>query len=163
MSNYKIENGINLPKITGGTALKYPFNKMDVGQSFWIPVDEDPTGMRIRTAASAYYRRHPDYRFRVASVGSGGAPGWRVWRVPVGASSPATVVAASALVDDGPPDELRPNGKKKGRIDQEVDQWMETGVVGPLLEMLAEKNGQSVEEYVSEFNQEAAGQEIVTK
>ena len=81
MSEYKIEDNVKPPQPKMGNPLKYPFDKMGVGQSFRVAILEDPTGAKIRKAASSYHRRHPEYRFRVAVDKCGADSGWRVWRV----------------------------------------------------------------------------------
>lgn len=51
---YKIEKGIEIPecKHGGGKNRKYPFDEMDVGDSFFVPVI-DPTKDRLVSRASS--------------------------------------------------------------------------------------------------------------
>ena len=39
----KISKGIELPKTTKGAPRKFPFDQMEIGDSFDIPVDEEST------------------------------------------------------------------------------------------------------------------------
>ena len=63
---------------------------MEIEQSFWVPESEDPSGSKVRCAASAYARRHREYCFSVTASMSGDRPGWRVWRVEVIGSTDPT-------------------------------------------------------------------------
>lgn len=57
---------------------RYPFNELQLGQSFAMPRSEDH---RIRAAAHSYATKHPDLRFTVARVIENGVQMTRCWRV----------------------------------------------------------------------------------
>lgn len=77
MNYYDIDDSIPLPKRKGNSAgrpPKYPFAKMDVGQSVFF--DGESYSSKVCIAAHAYGRRHGK-RFSTRSVDGG----LRVWRV----------------------------------------------------------------------------------
>ncbi len=65
---YKIENKPVLrPRVAND---KYPFNKMKIGQSFYI--DMAITDVQaVRSAASQYGRRNPEIKFSIIREGTG--------------------------------------------------------------------------------------------
>lgn len=67
----KIERGVPLDT---ERYVRYPFDKMKVGDSFFVELDTK----RVASAASKYRRAHMEFKFAVRKV-SGGT---RVWRVP---------------------------------------------------------------------------------
>lgn len=78
---YKLEDGVPIPERGRPPkgAPKYPFEKMEVGQSFFVPVDvaHIPTYRdRIRGAAFYYATKHPGKTFSTHVVEGG----IRVWR-----------------------------------------------------------------------------------
>jgi len=71
---YIIEKGIDIPSISkGNTTLKYPFPKMDIGDSFVAP---KPESHRIRSAANAYSKRS-GRSFTLRTLGDV----IRIWRI----------------------------------------------------------------------------------
>ena len=70
---FKIEKDIPLPdRIGSGRARKYPFSRMEVGDSFFAPV----AGNRIHSAVSQFSKR-TGMKFTVKKVDGG----CRVWRL----------------------------------------------------------------------------------
>tara|TARA_R100001510_G_scaffold57770_1_gene67630 strand:- start:840 stop:1064 length:225 start_codon:yes stop_codon:yes gene_type:complete len=55
---------------------KYNFDSMDVGESFTIP-NKEPEATRLRVAASAYSRRHEEFKFTTRALGEV----LRIWRI----------------------------------------------------------------------------------
>jgi hypothetical protein len=72
MSDYKIEKGIKIPKNSKGVGLKYPFDKLKVGDSFAVGIDEMDKAKRT---AYLYARRH-GIKIETRAI-EGGA---RIWR-----------------------------------------------------------------------------------
>lgn len=54
MSNYKIEKHGNLPELALPKNRKYPFNEMEIGDVFYVGLDETK---RVRSAAHMYGKR----------------------------------------------------------------------------------------------------------
>lgn len=67
----KVEKGIPLP--ISFQAQRYPFDKMDIGDSFFI---EKVEAQRLSAAASLYGKRN-NMKFSVRSIDNG----YRCWRV----------------------------------------------------------------------------------
>ena len=81
-SEFKIEKNIERPKWSHGRSRKYPFSQMQVGDSFFVPVDDDngkqKIGASVRNAALAAVKRGASKgRFSSRQV-EGGV---RVWRI----------------------------------------------------------------------------------
>jgi len=70
---FKIEKGVPVPPPKSGRYAKYPFAKMDIGDSFFA--SEHPT--KVRPAASWWANRHAGFKFQTRKEGDG----VRVWRV----------------------------------------------------------------------------------
>ena len=72
MAEYIIQNDVPIPAHGRTGVTKYPFSKMQVGDSFFSP-----------TSASALYQAslHQSGKFKVKKVQENGANGARVWRV----------------------------------------------------------------------------------
>ena len=68
---YEIENNVPVPELSYSRKLKYPFEKMEVGQSFKVE------GKNPASAVSQQNKRNPDKRFIVRREGES----FRVWRV----------------------------------------------------------------------------------
>lgn len=113
MSEFKIDTGVPVPAIkrTGAATSIYPFDALEVGQSFFVPATEDmpnPGKSLASTVSSASKRYatengtreitrknrttgeketvevptyHYDRKFMVRSVEENGVKGARVWRV----------------------------------------------------------------------------------
>lgn len=78
MNTFHVEKGIPVPEIKGNAA-RYPFQTMEPGDSFFIPVREGETLARVRSraysASRTYGIRHKK-SFLVRTMGNG----VRVWR-----------------------------------------------------------------------------------
>jgi hypothetical protein len=74
----KVESGIPIPSGSGGRPNRYPFPDMEVGESFFTQGIK--AGIRARTAAAAYQRRHPPVTFRTAIEVIDYKQGIRIWR-----------------------------------------------------------------------------------
>ena len=68
---YSIEKNIPVPE---GRS-KYPFPKMEVGDSFFVP-SKDIVGARISVALNYYKRKNPKKTF----ISRKSADGMRIWR-----------------------------------------------------------------------------------
>jgi hypothetical protein len=71
---YTVDKSVPIPKIRQGTV--YPFAEMEVGDSFFVPVQEPSKASSIRACASAYGKKN-NVVFSCKQV-EGGV---RVWRV----------------------------------------------------------------------------------
>ena len=71
MSDIQIEKGVPVPKAR--TPMKYPFEKMEVGDSFFVPKSQG----NVSSAAVYWQKRHKGRRF-VTRAENGGARCWRV-------------------------------------------------------------------------------------
>lgn len=79
---YQIEAGVPMP---GRPESRYRFSEMNVGDSFWMPVEagEDPSQVRnrARKAWGQFIRQNGyEWRFRTAQVVEDGQHRIRVWR-----------------------------------------------------------------------------------
>ena len=74
MSAYEIET--NVP-ITTTYKSKYPFEDMEVGNSFYVAGEDMKTIRKLRGAVSWASKRYPDTKYAVRKVDGG----VRVWRV----------------------------------------------------------------------------------
>ena len=81
--SFEIQDGISIPTKSYNRASKYPFSKMAVGQSFFVPqvLNEEtgeltpPSDGGIRASAKKY-----DAKFSIRKVTENGVDGWRCWR-----------------------------------------------------------------------------------
>jgi len=81
---FVIENDVPVPAKKYDRISKYPFSKMAVGQSFFVPqVKDEESGELIpkndggiRASAKKY-----DAKFSIRKVTENGVDGWRCWRV----------------------------------------------------------------------------------
>lgn len=73
MTALKIERGVPFPT----TYNRYPFGKMEIGDSFFVELEPK----RVSAAAATYRRMHPGFRFCTRKVREGGKCGTRVWRI----------------------------------------------------------------------------------
>lgn len=70
----EVESTVNIPQGTGrGRPSVYPFERMDVGDSFLVPSDR---GMKARLAASAWKRNHSGWDYTSRQD----VDGVRIWR-----------------------------------------------------------------------------------
>ena len=68
MNKYQIKKGIEVPEFkNGGSAHKYPFSQMAVGDCFFLEVGERNN---ISAAACEYAKARPPMKFTVRSTGS---------------------------------------------------------------------------------------------
>jgi hypothetical protein len=78
--NFEIDDGVPIPKKRTGKAIYYPFDKLKVGQSFFVPPDdyEQNTLLHNLRQACGYHQRitMPGRKF-VARAWENGV---RVWR-----------------------------------------------------------------------------------
>lgn len=58
---------------------KWAFHRLEIGDSFAIPFDDEKEVVRLRTAASAYNQRHR-IRLTTRTVYENGVKALRVWR-----------------------------------------------------------------------------------
>jgi len=76
--SYKIEKNLQLPTKRHN---KFPFDKMEIGDSFLVPKSEitalENMRQNIYNAAAAYRTKQPDFKCSVKAV----EDGIRVWRV----------------------------------------------------------------------------------
>ena len=70
---YEIENNVEIPEPKRYRNSKYPFDQMEIGQSFKVE------GKNPSSAVSQQNKRNPEKRFIVRREGCG----FRVWRVEV--------------------------------------------------------------------------------
>ena len=90
MGDYKIDSGVPIPADFRQTGLKYPFDEMNVGDSFYIsPRSEEETvkqlSNRIAQARQAYQKRmgkrREEVRFTQRMWTEDEVAGYRIWRV----------------------------------------------------------------------------------
>ena len=74
-----IENGIPVPATGRGRRLRFPWDKMEVNQSLFFPVDEKQ-GSSIYTSAYNFGKRHGG-KFASRRVTEGEKTGMRIWKV----------------------------------------------------------------------------------
>ena len=80
MDKYKINKNIPMPKPSQLSAL-LPWDEMDVGDSFFVPVEDVQSNNSIRQTVYASNRRRKPKFFRVVFDDSGVDFGYRVFRV----------------------------------------------------------------------------------
>jgi len=74
---FAIEKGVEIPKAKAFRQAKYPYQSMEVGDSFFVPSDEKGTPIaRMRSSSAAYSKRTGNVKFVVRIVDGG----VRVWR-----------------------------------------------------------------------------------
>jgi hypothetical protein len=73
---FDIDDNVSLPPRHNSYS-KYPFGKMEIGQSFALPI---ATGLRAREAAIMYGKRH-GVKFTSRTLTEGGEKVVRIWRV----------------------------------------------------------------------------------
>lgn len=85
--HYEIEKKIEIPpRGVRTTRRKYPFNKLGIGDSFFVPIEElsyskDPSSL-VSSAASVYGRRKGGkFVTRQVLNENGEVSGYRVWRI----------------------------------------------------------------------------------
>ena len=66
---YKIDKGVRKPPVSGGTDYKYPFRKMDVGDSFRFEVGVKE---KVKSSMYKYCKTRPAVKFEII--------GDRCWR-----------------------------------------------------------------------------------
>ena len=71
---YEIEKDVPTPTGAQRTA-KYPFGKMEVGDSVFVPSEKRLSG--IHSCATYYGLRHPPKKFTTRKVEGG----YRIWRI----------------------------------------------------------------------------------
>lgn len=73
MSDYQLEDDIEIPKMRRSGGTKYPLADMEVGQSFFA----EKTGV---LGAINTFHKETDMRFVTRTVEENGVTGLRVWR-----------------------------------------------------------------------------------
>jgi hypothetical protein len=77
--NITIENNIPIPPKGRGRKRIYPFEKMSIGDSFYVPAKK---ANAVRYCAHFYRSRNKDFHFTTRSEkGADGGYGVRVWRI----------------------------------------------------------------------------------
>ena len=72
---FKLEKDIPIPaKQMRKKQSIYPFNKMEVGDSFIVPLNKIKT---MRTAIAHYKKRHPEWSYASRTL----QEGFRIWRI----------------------------------------------------------------------------------
>ena len=72
---YTIEKGIPAPPTSAGGGRKYPFNVMEVGDSFGISSKEE--AKRVSACAVSFCKLHTGVKLSVQQHGTA----WRCWRI----------------------------------------------------------------------------------
>lgn len=80
MDKYKISKNVPMPKPSQLSAM-FPWDAMEVGDSFFVPVDDVPSNNSIRQTVYASNRRRKPKFFRVVLEDEGIEVGYRVFRV----------------------------------------------------------------------------------
>jgi hypothetical protein len=70
----KVMTGVPLPIVDRGRPYKYPFDEMDVGQSF----QADASYQTLHSCIRAYRNRHPTKTFKIEKIGKKKVHVWRV-------------------------------------------------------------------------------------
>jgi hypothetical protein len=80
MTDFKIESGIPVPQAARGARVKYPLEKLAVGDSFFIPVSDANKAKNLR---SSFAVRSKKIGIKVVSVfeNTEQPHGVRVWRI----------------------------------------------------------------------------------
>jgi hypothetical protein len=83
MSNYELSNTVTISTASGKASIrgeyKYPFNVMDVGQSFFVP-ESDTAKISLRRSVTWAQSRF-GRKFLTRSTIEDGATGIRIWRI----------------------------------------------------------------------------------
>jgi len=87
-SMYEVEKNVQVPDRRYSARIKYPFEKLEVGDSFFVPFSEivaTNPDHAMRSAARSHSKRHPPKKFTVrhilADSEKGTSEGYRFWRV----------------------------------------------------------------------------------
>jgi hypothetical protein len=77
VSTFALEQGVPIPEACRRTRNRclFPFAKMEVGQSFFVPLEQAWT---LSTSASQFQRKHPGHRRFTTRMVEGGVRCWRV-------------------------------------------------------------------------------------
>jgi hypothetical protein len=79
---FEIEKNIPVPERLESYPAVYPFDRMEAGDSFFVPNEGNETGVqtayRVRNASAKFRRKHrPDWRFCTKAKSNGA----RIWRM----------------------------------------------------------------------------------
>ncbi len=77
MSDYDIEEGIDIPMVTRRKS-KYPWANMEIGHTFFVP---DASKKQTITSSAYRFGKQHGMKFTVREVNEEGVAGIRVWRV----------------------------------------------------------------------------------
>ena len=72
-TEFRIEKGVEMPGLSGDATRKYPFNQMEVGDSFAVPVSKEQS---VRNSSFQYGKVHK-IKFSVRKH----AGAFRCWRI----------------------------------------------------------------------------------
>lgn len=73
--NIEVEKGVPIPEMRTGGIVRWPFGKMEPGDSFVLAKNDRD---RCRNAANSYSRTHVGVRFTIQRVDD---ESWRCWRI----------------------------------------------------------------------------------
>lgn len=75
--DFEIEDDIPMPEGRDTLTAKYPYDRLEVGQSFFVPQKES----KNMSASTRYWRsKYPDRDWRVKKAEHNGVEGVRIWR-----------------------------------------------------------------------------------
>lgn len=77
---FEIDNDVDIPGLREDAYGSYPFGKLQVGQSFFVPTPTVSIVNKIRSAASKYSKRHAGLKFITRSRLENDVDGLRIWR-----------------------------------------------------------------------------------
>lgn len=81
MSEFEIEKGIPVPEIIERRASHYPWEQMEVGDSFYAPVQgEEDTVSRVRNRLNQA-RANAKKKYGIDTIINADHKGVRVWRI----------------------------------------------------------------------------------
>ena len=76
---YTIENNVPVTTVRKPRKIQYPFDKLDINQSFFVP-EKGKNMTQVRSLAYAWGKRH-GVKLVVRTAIEGGVFGARIWRV----------------------------------------------------------------------------------
>lgn len=80
MDEFQIEKNIPMPEVYEGRSSRYPFETMEVGDSFYVPVREGgDTLTRLRNRLNQA-RTNAHKKFNINTITKADMNGIRVWR-----------------------------------------------------------------------------------
>jgi hypothetical protein len=79
-TDFKIDKTVPAPRDAGRPNRKYPLDKLQIGDSFFVPAEEVNSIDSVVQSALRYGRRH-GVKFTTRKVTEKGKDGVRVWRI----------------------------------------------------------------------------------